>query len=126
MILIYGWMFIGSSILIVALGRLLLAEIKKPGLWSNGYFWLLAGVWLMALASGEIGASRVLQTFDGGIRYAQAPALAILAGFTATLAIVFKMRALTINSPRVGSLFLWLCAVWVAVVAAVAFMGGFE
>jgi hypothetical protein len=126
MILAYGWGVIGSTILILSFARMLWGAWRKSPwgeLWNDSYFWLLLGVTVALLATAEIMTVRIWQTLNGGAQYAQPAAFAIMAGLTAITSVFLKMRALAINRPDRGRVFMWLCGGWAAVTAGLLATG---
>ena len=115
MIIAYGWGVIGCVILVLSFGRMLLNAWHKAPLkmlWNDSYFWLLSGVAVTSVATAEIMAVRIFQALGEGTRYAQPATFGILAALTSIVAVFMKMRALAINRPDRGRLFIWLCGGW--------------
>ena len=121
MILIYGWLAIACAFLLGAFVPMVWEAWRQSPLktiWQDRYFWLLAGAACTALAVGEFAMSRIYQTLIGTVKFGQPVSLAVFAALTAGVGALCKMRAVVINSPRTGRLFLLLCTAW-AVFAAV-------
>lgn len=113
MIFVYGWGLVGAVALLAVLIPMLWKARKAPGLWQDSYFWLLSGVALSALATGEVMAARVYQVLTlGRALIAQPAPLAIAASITATVAIALKLRSVSIMRPRVGLLACIACLLW--------------
>ena len=126
MIVAYGWGVIGCTILVLSFGRMLWTAWTKTTprtLWADSYFWLLGGVAVGALALGEIMLVRVFLALGEGVEYVQPAPLGIIAALTVVTAVFMKMRALAINNPRQGTLFMWLCGAWSLITAAMMSAG---
>ena len=120
MIYPFGWLAIACAFLLTSFLPMAWQTWRTQplrALWGDIYFWLLLGISMSAIGVGEVCVMRVFQQLTGTERVAQPVTLAVFATLTAGIGALCKMRALAINAPRRGRLFLYLCAAW-AVFAA--------